>query len=276
MRKLSRGEYLGRTLRRREIAGLTLTLTYYPSGQFYPWHVHESPTLFLLLAGQHRDEDRLQSFGQPPLSVVFHPTAGPHTTTIGPGGLVGLNLEMAHTELDRYHLRLRDLPVNHRLLDSPEARLLGLRLTASIFETGEAATSEVDTAVLELLACLLPEATKPDPKPLWLPRAKEYLWAHVPDGVGLSDLATEIGVHPVYCARAFRKAVGCTVMSYVRILRLLAAGQFILDDGISLAEAAYRAGFADQAHLTRLCTHLLGFAPGRLRQLRQIWRPTSP
>jgi AraC family transcriptional regulator len=272
MIRLGRGEYLGRTLRSSRVAGLPLTVTFYPPGLISPWHVHENPTLFLLLSGEHRDETRQRTFGQPPLSVVYHPTTGPHTTRIGPTGLVGLNLELQDADLESHHLRRRDLPGEYRLLDAPEARMLGLRLTASTMEDSESA--EAEAAVVELLAMLLP--TPVPHSPTWLPRAKEFLHEHASHGVRLTTLAAEVGVHPVYCARAFRKAVGCTVMDYARVLRLIDAGQLILENGLSLAEVACRAGFADQAHLTRECTRTLHAAPGRLRRLlRELWSESA-
>jgi AraC family transcriptional regulator len=102
-----------------------------------------------------------------------------------------------------------------------------------------------------------------------MPRAEEFLRASAHTPVRLRDVAAEVGVHPVYCARAFRRANGCTVSTYLHILRLLDAGRLILDGGRPLAEAALRAGFADQAHLTRTCSNALGFTPGRLRR---VWR----
>jgi hypothetical protein len=91
MIKLLPGEYLSQILRRRNLFGLPLTLTTYQLGQVYPWHIHEFPTLFVLFAGEHRDPTRTVSYSQPPLSVVFHPTTGPHETTVGARGLIGLN-----------------------------------------------------------------------------------------------------------------------------------------------------------------------------------------
>jgi AraC family transcriptional regulator len=102
-----------------------------------------------------------------------------------------------------------------------------------------------------------------------LARAKELLHAHSSNPIGLRDVAAEVGVHPVYCARAFRRAVGCTVSSYLRALRLLDAGRLILEEKQSLADVALRVGFADQAHLTRACSRDLGFPPGRLQRLRK-------
>jgi AraC family transcriptional regulator len=224
--------------------------------------------VFVLLAGQHHDESRQESFDQSPLSVVFHPTTGPHATSIGPDGMVGINLEWTDVWLDRCHLRQRDLATECRLLDSMGTRLLGLRLAASAYEADEAAEADVETAALELVARLVRDPLPPTRAPHWLSRAKEFLEASAHTPVRLRDVAAEVGVHPVYCARAFRRATGCTVSTYIQILRLLDAGRLILDVGRPLAEAALRAGFADQAHFTRTCSRALGFTPGQLRRAR--------
>lgn len=272
--RLPSGEYLGRILRRTGLFGLPLTLSAYPPGHAYPWHVHEIPTLFVLLAGQHHDENRRVSFDQSPLSVVFHPIVGPHATAVGPGGMVGLNLELTDAWLDRCQLRRRDLAIDYRLLDSLNARLLGLRL-AALACGPDAAETEMETAALEMVACLVREPPPPARAPHWLARAQEFLQAHSSTPVGLSDVAAEVGVHPVYCARAFRRATGCTVSTYLRALRLLDAGRLVLEERQSLADVALRVGFADQAHFTRAFSRDLGVPPGRLQRMRKELFPET-
>jgi AraC family transcriptional regulator len=269
MLKLAAGEYLGTPLRRRRLSGLSLTVTAYPPGRTYDWHVHEHPTFFVSLAARHRDESRHASFDQPPLSAVYHPTTTPHATSTGPDGLVGINLELTQAWLERFHLRPRDLDAGFMLLDSTPARLLSLRLAASADQVGEAADADAETAALELVGCLARDPAPAARPPRWLPRAEEFLEARAHTLVSLRDVAAEVGVHPVYCARAFRRATGRTVSAHVQALRLLDAGRRILDEGRPLAEAALCAGFADQAHLTRACSRALGFTPGRLRRVRK-------
>src|SRR5262249_36630901 len=148
--------------------GLSLTVTAYSPQSTAPWHIHEFPTLFVLLAGQHHDENRHTSFEQTPLSVVFHPTTGPHVMSVGPDGLVGINLEVADTWLERCQLSRRDLELDYRLLDSTAARLLGLRLAASALEETTRAGSDAETAILELLSSVVPSAVPPPRTPHWL------------------------------------------------------------------------------------------------------------
>lgn len=266
---LSSGEYFGSILHRRRLQGLPLTLTAYPPGHTYPWHIHDIPTLFVLLAGQHHDENRRVSFDQSPLSVVVHPTHGPHATSVGPDGMVGLNLELTDDWLDRCHIERRDLAVDYLVLDSLGAKLLALRVAVLACGPEEAAEVEVETVALEMVACLVRAPLPPARAPHWLSRAQDFLRAHAHNPVGLRDVAAEVGVHPVYCARAFRQAAGCTVSAYLRALRLLDAGRLILEKRHSLADVALHVGFADQAHFTRAFSRDLGFPPGRLQRMRR-------
>ena len=271
MLTLSPGQYLVGSLRHIRLPGWSLTLSAYPPGFSYTWHVHEAPTFFVLLRGQHHDRSRRGSFDQSPLSAVFHPTTGPHATRVGPRGMVGINLELTDRWLKRCHLSRSDLELDYQLLDSPEARLLSLRLAILAHGGGQVAAAEVETIAVELVACLTADAAAPAPGPAWLRRATELLRARLHDPVSLVNVAAEVGLHPVYCARAFRRALGCSVSDYVRALRLADAGRLILDDRCPLAEVAVRVGFADQSHLTRMFSRKLGCTPGRLQRIgRQL------
>jgi AraC family transcriptional regulator len=266
MLTLSSGEYFGGTLRSARLAGSTATLTAYSAGCECPWHVHESPTLFVLLSGRHRDESRRAAFEQPPLSVVFHPTKGPHATAVGPSGMVGINLELTAALLERCGLERRHLADECRVVDALDVRLLALRVAVLSGEPDGAA--DLESAVVDLVAGVVRDFAPPARSPSWLPRALEFLHARAHEPIGASDVAAELSVHPVYLARAFRRFMGCTVTSAIQALRLIEAGRLVLDERASLADAALRAGFADQAHFTRLCSRELGFTPGRLQRLR--------
>jgi AraC-like DNA-binding protein len=65
--------------------------------------------------------------------------------------------------------------------------------------------------------------------------------------------------------RAFRQTLGLTPKQYLRIARLGTVWDLLQSgDHHGLADVAYRAGYADQAHLTRDLKGLIGVQPGRL------------
>ena len=226
--KLAPGQFFGRTLRRRDGAGLALYLSRYGAGDEQPWHVHTHPTLFIPLCGDHRDHTRRQSHDQQELSAVFHPTAEPHASSVGPRGLLGLNLECGPAWLERHGLTERDLG-GYRLLEPTVwARLAALRLLGAAWRPGP--DTEVDTHGLELLEPLVRHTEPPVPAapPAWLRRAEDFLHGHFRGAVSLRDAASEAGVHPVYLARVFRRRHGCPVSAYLRALRLTEAGRIVL------------------------------------------------
>jgi AraC family transcriptional regulator len=275
-RRLGPGQYLGRTLWRRQAAGLSLTLSGYPPGLTHPWHTHAQPTFLVLVDGDHRDRARREEHDQPALTAVFHPTTEPHATAVGPAGMLGLNLEFGDDWLARHDLNGRDLGAYH-LLDAGPARLLTLRLLAAAFAPGGFAEADLHTAALELLAPVAAPAasTRPANPPGWLRRAEGFLRDSFRLPVSLRDAAREAGVHPVHLARVFRQAHGLSVGQYLRVLRLAEAGRLVLQDGCPLVAAAARAGFADQAHFTRRCAAALGCSPGTLHAVRRRLRQAA-
>lgn len=77
------------------------------------------------------------------------------------------------------------------------------------------------------------------------------------------ELPEELGLSERQLRRRFHAAVGYgpkTLQRILRFRRFLARA-----DGGELARAAFDAGYADQAHLTRECVRLAGTTPARLR-----------
>jgi AraC family transcriptional regulator len=74
-----------------------------------------------------------------------------------------------------------------------------------------------------------------------------------------------VGVHPVHLAGAFRKQYHCTIGDYRRRLRVEFACREICKPDASLAQIAFAAGFANQAHFSRVFKRLTGATPGEYR-----------
>ena len=76
----------------------------------------------------------------------------------------------------------------------------------------------------------------------------------------ITHLAALVYLSPSRFRHLFRREMGMSVQSYLRWQRLLAALRTSAY-GASLTEAAHAAGFADSAHLTRVCRATFGIAP---------------
>jgi transcriptional regulator GlxA family with amidase domain len=75
-------------------------------------------------------------------------------------------------------------------------------------------------------------------------------------------LAEELGLSERQLRRRCMAGVGYGPKTLQRVLRLR---RFLRAGADELAKAAFDAGFADQAHLTRECRRLTGLPPSALR-----------
>jgi AraC-like DNA-binding protein len=82
--------------------------------------------------------------------------------------------------------------------------------------------------------------------------------------ISLADLATISGVSRFQLLRGFAREVGTTPHAYVIQRRARLARKY-LASGESPTDAALRAGFADQSHMTRAFVRHFGITPARYR-----------
>ncbi|MDB4906239.1 MAG: bacterial regulatory helix-turn-helix, AraC family protein [Gemmatimonadetes bacterium] len=135
----------------------------------------------------------------------------------------------------------------HRATDTPHAML------------GE-------TAMLELMAQLQLHSTsrrdRASANVASIRRAKQRIDADPALPVTLAELASEEGLSRYQLLRAFARELGVTPHAYILQRRIELARQ-LLCARCGIAEAAVRAGFHDQPHLTRCFVRQFGVTPGR-------------
>lgn len=74
--------------------------------------------------------------------------------------------------------------------------------------------------------------------------------------------------------RIFRSSVGLSAKDYARLVQFHRALRLIQKERLSIADAAFEAGYADQAHLTRSFQRFGGFSPAKIP--RNISLPGLP
>jgi len=115
-------------------------------------------------------------------------------------------------------------------------------------------------------------ATVPDPL---VAATVGRLQPWIPDSV--SARTADLFISPRQLRRRFVAALGYGPKTLQRILRFqgfLALTQGQHDGGIGLSRIAQRAGYADQAHLTRECAALAGLTPRAF--LEEMWASCGP
>ncbi len=92
----------------------------------------------------------------------------------------------------------------------------------------------------------------------------DYIHAHHARPLRLDELCAVAGLPAWQLIRAFRKVHGLTPHAYLLDCRFRRA-RAALRQGVPIAEAAYRHGYADQAHLQRCFKRAWAVTPGRYR-----------
>ncbi len=110
-----------------------------------------------------------------------------------------------------------------------------------------------------------PVATRLDPAAI--ERARQVLDAGRTRLVRSSELEAATGLSRYEVARQFRLALGTSPHRYL-LMRRLETAREAMHRGRALAEVADEAGFADQAHFTRVFKAASGLTPARYRALR--------
>lgn len=250
--------------RRRVFAGeqLAVRVSWYAPGERMHRHAHDCHQLSLLMLGSlgeqtAQGEERLLV---PALGVKQAGVA--HANDYGPAGALMLGIDLP-AEFDlQEQLGIGDA-WRWRAGDLRPALLQGRGLLAALF-CGELAKADIDSRLWELLAGMAATAERPRGiPPRWLALCCQRLQDET---VSLTALASELGLHPVYLARAFARWMGCAP-SVFRLRAQLQRALPLLASGKALADVAQQAGFADQSHFSRSARTHSGLTPARLRAL---------
>lgn len=158
------------------------------------------------------------------------------------GDPVSTNPRLARAVEEAFRVPLEPLSADSLVVD-----LAGALLAAADGGGGSALLQRVDVAALE--------------------RARQYLDAEKTRVVHSTELQSITGLTRYDLARQFRVMFGTSPYRYLLMRRLAFARDRIHHDR-PLVEVAYEAGFADQAHFTRVFKSAFGLTPGRYRALR--------
>ena len=100
-------------------------------------------------------------------------------------------------------------------------------------------------------------------------RAKEILSAHLDGGIPLQEVARECHLSMSHFSRQFLRTTGLPPHKWLLTRRIEVAKEKLGDRRMSLSEVAAACGFADQSHLTRVFTRMVGASPGAWRRARE-------
>jgi AraC family transcriptional regulator len=152
---------------------------------------------------------------------------------------------------------------------------LALAATTRQPEAGDPLVAEqLGTALAICVARLLtgrPAGPDPEPRlaisPQRLRRVLDYIDATLGErDLSLARIAAIAHLSPFHFSRAFKAATGTAPHRFVVERRVERAKALLAKRELSLAEIAYDAGFANQAHFSTMFRRITDMTPGEYRQ----------
>lgn len=256
----------GDVQRKAEAADVVMTETRYrPNTRLSP-HTHEQGCFGFILQGEYSEAFRPLEFVCGPRMIVFRPPLIEHQNSIGEHGARALFLEVSNRWLN--HVReYSPILVQPTLLQSSRISGLAKALCRQWTESPGGAQLAIEGLLYEIAAELCrQEAEPPERRPKWLDNVLELIRARFSEPLRLSDIAREVGFHPVHVARVFRHNYGMTMGDFIRQLRVDFARERLERTDIPLVDIGLSAGFPSQAYFSTTFKRETGFTPGQCRR----------
>lgn len=253
-------------LSEQEIAGVFGTETRHPPGFKIPRHAHDLASFYVVLEGglteilEHGRRDRETH------SVVFTPPGKIHGNAFHEAGGRCFLVEFSRPWTERLAASSIRFEQTVAATDGELTRL-ATRLYREFRDTDNVSPLAVEGLALEILAGFSRQSAQAPDRclPSWLRQARKLLHDRFAETLTLGEIAGLVGVHPVSLARTFRKRFRCSVGDYQRRLRVEHASRQLTTTRRPIVEIALAAGFADQAHFSRVFKEYTGLTPARFR-----------
>jgi AraC family transcriptional regulator len=96
-------------------------------------------------------------------------------------------------------------------------------------------------------------------------RVLDYVAEHFNETITVEELAREAGLSTYYFSRLFKKTIGKSPHQFVMSYRVEQARKQLRQTSDTLVDIAYRCGFSDQAHFTRVFKQHCNLTPRQFR-----------
>jgi AraC family transcriptional regulator len=198
----------------------------------------------------------------------YHPPGEIHSHFIPESGARVLIIEIYEEEL-RWLRDFCSLDRDPLVVVGGRGIWSAARVYQELLHSDEVSPMILEGLALELLGEILGRRPSKSAKngPAWLGRAEELIQAKFLERLTLSEIAQEVGIHPVNLAQEYRRRFNLTIGNKMRQLRIDHASRQILQTELPMVEIALNSGFSDQSSFTVAFKNVTGITPSAYRRV---------
>ncbi|MBT3193064.1 MAG: helix-turn-helix transcriptional regulator [Verrucomicrobia bacterium] len=238
-------------------------------GQAWGPRTNADPELVLVIAGQFHYRDASGELIVGPEDLLFIPPDEVHTLTFL-GSQAG-HFSCIHGELCADGTwasgHYRPVPFPATLTPTgvnPELRELFRRCATAMSEYTHYRDA-LARSIYHQIWIMLSEYWVTRPASPQLSRRMQQMLAwlqeHLERPISRKDLAREFGLAPEYVNALFKSEIGISPTQYIHRERIMRAHRLLVDEGLSVKEAAAAVGFNDPFYFSRIFKKVMGISP---------------
>ena len=233
----------------------------YPKGEA-DWHFHERPFIAFVLKGHMVEKNKRTELSCPPGSLLYQNWEEQNSHQCLVDGTLCIILELfdSNSKMKRGSFLFHD----------PSINILFHQLYKESKFYSETTNLEVSSLVSEISGVCYQKYDHEYKRLPWTSKLLDIIQDNYSSPLSLRWLAREIGIHPVYLSRAFRKEFNCTIGQFLRRVRVERSMILLYNSNLSLSEIAYSCGFADQSHYNRCFKQINNITPHQYRLILNI------
>jgi len=262
----------GSTIRRRDIAGFSLTEAVYAAGVSLDRHCHANAYLTLVLSGTYTEKYAHREFVWSEGALHLLPAGERHENHFATA-VRCLRVKIQPQAIDRLGDEFKRVLSEPREISGPFSGWLANRMLREFRSQDDVAPLAMEGVLLEMLAeSARSEEGSGSSAPAWLRRVRDMLDESYLSAPNLAELAAVGDVHPVHLSREFRKRYRVTIGEYIRKRRIEHASGLLSKSPMPMSEIASTCGFSDQSHFCALFKKYSGMTPSKFRDLSAVPR----
>jgi AraC-like DNA-binding protein len=230
------------------------------------YHVHERPSINIVLSGGYAETGRGSNEVWRTGSVVAKPAWSSHANYFRGTAAHCLLLEVQTSGLDVVSRASSLFAVPHAC-DVGSATSCVHSIRRELRRADRSAALALESLAYDLLARLstVAERNESSRRVKWVSRVREMLEEIPLDQLSLSFLAKQVARHPAHVARAFKQRHGVTVGEYMRDRQLAAAAALLRSTELSISTIAHSTGFYDHSQFCHTFRKRTGQTPTEFR-----------
>ena len=252
----------GKVLKSFDTSGFIFNEVGYQAESELLEHSHENAIFCLVLQGTYTESHKKQETECKPSTLTFRPPRQPHKDRFHDQDVRVFTIEVSSQWMERLKQESIYLDRSIEFQGGPISRL-SKRIVKEFHRVDAAARIVIEGLAIEMMAEAARHSAQKNQRavPDWLEHVRDILHDRFSENLTLKQIASEVGVHPVHLASAFRQKCYRTVGEYIRELQIEYACREIAKGKTPLAVIALDAGFANQGHFSNTFKRLTGFTP---------------